>query len=258
MPSSLPRLITIPFSHYCEKARWALDHVNVDYVEEPHLPGLHIRHARRAGGRTMVPVLVTAGRTLIDSADILAWCDEQASADRRLYPAEAGARAEVTRLEALCNGPLGKSARLVAYHHALPHPRVLADFARPGLTALQAFFLPFAVPLVKPRIRRMYEVSAENAARALETTRDAFKELGAALGSRQWLVGDRMTAADITFAALSAPLIGPEGHPANRLKIEAVTPELASIVRELRATPAGQHALRLYRSHRGTRGIRRA
>ena len=31
-------LITIPLSHYCEKARWALDRVALSYREEPHAP----------------------------------------------------------------------------------------------------------------------------------------------------------------------------------------------------------------------------
>ena len=28
------RLVTIPISHFCEKARWALDRAGVDYVEQ--------------------------------------------------------------------------------------------------------------------------------------------------------------------------------------------------------------------------------
>ena len=31
------RLITIPISHYCEKARWALEWSQIPYVEEKHL-----------------------------------------------------------------------------------------------------------------------------------------------------------------------------------------------------------------------------
>ena len=67
----VPRLITIPFSHYCEQARWALDRAGVSFVEEPHLPGLHLRPMRKAGGTT-VPLLVLADRTLRDSAEIMA------------------------------------------------------------------------------------------------------------------------------------------------------------------------------------------
>jgi len=32
------RLITLAFSHYNEKARWALDRYAVPYREEPHMP----------------------------------------------------------------------------------------------------------------------------------------------------------------------------------------------------------------------------
>ncbi len=31
-----PRLVTIRYSHYCEKARWALERARVDFVEERH------------------------------------------------------------------------------------------------------------------------------------------------------------------------------------------------------------------------------
>ncbi len=60
----MPRLITIPVSHFCEKARWALEHAGIPYVEEGHLPFFSIRAVRRAGGRRSVPVLVTDEGTI--------------------------------------------------------------------------------------------------------------------------------------------------------------------------------------------------
>lgn len=39
---SKPRLITVGFSHFCEKARWALDHSPLQYYEEKHGPALHL------------------------------------------------------------------------------------------------------------------------------------------------------------------------------------------------------------------------
>ena len=44
VPSQAPRLITIPISHYCEKARWALERAEIPYREEPT--------CRRSTGRT--------------------------------------------------------------------------------------------------------------------------------------------------------------------------------------------------------------
>ncbi len=63
-----PLLVTIPISHYCEKARWALDRAGIAYREQPHIQLIHIAAARRAGGGRTVPVLVTGdGATIGDS-----------------------------------------------------------------------------------------------------------------------------------------------------------------------------------------------
>jgi glutathione S-transferase len=243
-----PRLITIPFSHYCEKARWALDHAGVSYVEEPHLPGLHMRPMRKAGGTT-VPLLVLDDRTLCDSAEIVAHADAQAPAGRKLYPDAAVDRREVLRLEALCNDRLGKATRLLAYHHMLGVPRRLLDAVRPSLTRGQAFAFPLVVRLVRPVIRSRYGVDEQAADKALEIVRATFAEMSAQLGSRRYFVGDRLTAADVTFASLAALVVAPEGHPSIG-PVTAADGAWREILDEMRATTAGAHVLRLYRDER--------
>ena len=47
--ASVRRLITIPISHYCEKARWALDRAGLAYREERHVQGVHQVVSKRAG-----------------------------------------------------------------------------------------------------------------------------------------------------------------------------------------------------------------
>ena len=37
-----PRLVTVGFSHFCEKARWAMDLSPSEYVEEIHAPAVHL------------------------------------------------------------------------------------------------------------------------------------------------------------------------------------------------------------------------
>jgi hypothetical protein len=73
------RLITIRFSHYNERARWALDRLGVAYEEEPYMPLFHVlavaRATRGRGGsadhhstRYSTPVLITdSGRVLTAS-----------------------------------------------------------------------------------------------------------------------------------------------------------------------------------------------
>ncbi len=71
-------LITVPFSHFCEKGRWALDWCRVPYVERGFLPGLHLRHTKRIGGRTVPALVRDDGSALTDSTEILRWADAQA------------------------------------------------------------------------------------------------------------------------------------------------------------------------------------
>src|SRR5205807_1393702 len=79
------RLITIPISHYCEKARWALDRGGIAYREEPHIQGLHRYYARRAGGARTAPVLVTPEGAIGDSEHILESADAHGDPSLRLF-----------------------------------------------------------------------------------------------------------------------------------------------------------------------------
>ncbi|MDX6656723.1 MAG: glutathione S-transferase, partial [Solirubrobacteraceae bacterium] len=101
------RLITIPISHYCEKARWALERAGVPYREEAHLQVLHRVAVRRAGGGLTAPVLVTPDGVLGESAEILDYADRFAAADRRLFPDDPGEAAEVRELQRVFDERLG-------------------------------------------------------------------------------------------------------------------------------------------------------
>ena len=52
------RLLTIPISHFCEKARWALERAGLAYREERHVQGVNRIVSKRAGGHGTLPVLV--------------------------------------------------------------------------------------------------------------------------------------------------------------------------------------------------------
>ena len=108
-------LVTIPISHYCEKARWALERAGVPYRERAHVQGIHRVAVRRAGGRETAPVLVCGDRLLADSADILAFADERAEPARRLYPEDPAAAAEVRVLEREFDERLGPHGRRWMY-----------------------------------------------------------------------------------------------------------------------------------------------
>src|SRR5262249_29421130 len=134
----MSRLITIPFSHYCEKARWALEHARIAFREEGHVPLVHWRASFGAGGRRTVPVLVSDEGVLADSTDILRFADKRAPAGRQLYLEGSD---EAAALEEQFDEELGPHTRRVAYWHVLPQRTAMTDFASKDVPRWEALVL---------------------------------------------------------------------------------------------------------------------
>lgn len=72
MATARPQLITFATSHFCEKARWALDWHGVSYDEVGWPPGLHQILAKRRGLKeAKVPILFTMMRSFKAAAPLL-------------------------------------------------------------------------------------------------------------------------------------------------------------------------------------------
>ena len=74
-----PRLITFGRSHFCEKARWALDWHRIPYDEIGWPPGLHIVLAKRCGAKgTTLPILLDGETVIQGSGAIIDWAEGKA------------------------------------------------------------------------------------------------------------------------------------------------------------------------------------
>jgi len=246
------RLITIPFSHYCEKARWVLDATGLDYREEPHPPVAHLRATRAVGGKT-VPVLVHGDRVLCDSTDIVRYADDLAPPGRRLLPDGDEARARVFALEEELDETLGIEARRLAYWYILGDQAVARAFVGRALQGRARAAWGVAARIFRRIIFRRYRVNAETARRAEERLRASFARIGVVLERQPYLAGDSFTLADVTFAALAAPVLGPPEHPVTGGMNLALPEEFLALRADLAATTAGAFALRLYRTRRAAR-----
>jgi glutathione S-transferase len=247
--SQIPRLITIAISHYCEKVRWALDWLNFPYQEESHAPPFHRKHTRFYNGTT-VPVLVTQERNFVDSTEILHYLDSL-SKDKKLYPSDRQLRQEVESLEELFDTQLGINSRRLVYSFLLKKPLIVPIFLGINTPWSEKIACAIATPITLRRIKQIYEITPESTTESLQEIKEVFKIVDRRLAQgNKYLVGDSLSAADITFAALASPLIRPENHPFYSSKMPRVSNEFVAIVRELRKTSAGEFALRLYREHR--------
>jgi glutathione S-transferase len=250
--STPARLVTIPFSHYVEKARWALQRGGVPFEEEGHLPLLHWASSLRDGGGRTVPVLIADGRAYSDSTDILKYVDGRTPAHRRLYPEEPSARRECEDLEDFFDERLGPHTRRVAYYHLLPHGSKMAELIAVGVTPWERRIAPAVTPLIRAALRRFLRLHADGVARSLRRIDEAFSRVEERLADgRRYLLGERFTAADLTFAAMAAPVLGPDEYGAVMPPLSRMPRDVVQIVEKHRARSAGAFALRLYREDRG-------
>jgi glutathione S-transferase len=234
-------LLTIPISHYCEKARWALDRAGHDYVEERHVQGPSRLVSRRAGGTGTLPVLVTPLGNLVDSDDILVWAD----------PSLRARDPEVNALSRWLDDNLGLPDRRLIYAHMLANKDALMAFNNHGVPRHEAFVLSAFFAGIAPWAAKQLDANPGTIERDEALTRHAFDAVATMLeDGRPYLFGDAFTAADLTFAALSAPVTAPPGYGTPLPTPEQAPPAVASLVARFREHPAGEFALRMYRDER--------
>jgi glutathione S-transferase len=245
------RLLTIPISHYCEKARWALERAGLPYREERHVQGIHRIAARRAGGGRTVPVLVTPEGALGESEEILLWVDARTPPGQRLFPSDPAERAEVERLCRRFDERLGPSGRRLMYVNMLSHRELMLRFNNQGVPRWEDLALrlgwPVATRFVGHALGIRPGVEVEDEA-AVWGELDFVAELLA--DGRRHLCGERFSAADLTFAALSASVVVPPVYGVALPQPDVLPPDIAALVERVREHPAGRYALTLFKQRR--------
>jgi glutathione S-transferase len=239
-------------SHYCEKARWRLDRTGFPYREESHAPLVHRIFTTRNQGSS-VPVLLHESKSLTDSAQILAYVDAT-SGGGVLYPHDATLRQEVEAWEAKLDRGLGPHVRRWAYGYLLSERKLLAASWSQGVPRAEAALVPLVLPVARLLIRRGYRISPDAVEHSFARVGEVFAEVAARLKDNgRYLVGDRFSAADLTFAALAAPVLFPAECRAAMPVFEVLPAAMQKDIVQFRETAAGQFALRLYQRERNVK-----
>ena len=210
--SGTPVLWHLKVSHYNEKARWALDYKRVPHVRRAITPGRHQPIAQDlTGGRTF-PVLLLDGEAVGDSTRIIAEL-ERRYPEPPLYPADPDERQRALEIEDFFDEQLGPHARLLVLHHMLPDAKLLLGAFAPDLKGLRRLSARATYSRLRSRIAAGFGIDERSVALAYEKLRAAGERFRSELHPSGYLVGDRFTVADLTLAALLAPIVAPEQFP---------------------------------------------
>jgi glutathione S-transferase len=243
-----PVLFQFTSSHFNEKARWALDFKHVGHVRRSLVPGFHVFTVKPMTGKTHVPVLQMAGRSISDSTKIIEEV-ERAFPEPPLYPANAEERRRALELEDFFDEELGPYIRRWLFFLMRPYPEYVRALFVSHAGPVTQFAHRAMTPLIGRVMRRQMDITPASSEVAHGKTIAAMDRLAKELRPSGYLAADRFTVADLTAAALLSPLVRPPEFPYRASM--ALPQPLAEVRDSLASHPAFQWTLRTYRQHRG-------
>jgi glutathione S-transferase len=252
MPSSI--LVTIPFSHYCEKARWALQRAEIHFEERGHLPGFN-RLFTRPHGATTVPVWLHEGGVYRDSTEIALRADALAQAGRKLLPDDPALREQALSLDARFGRRLGVATRAWAYSFLLEEPALIARLASQRVPRLEALAVRPLRGVITTMIRKGLRIGPTTRAWAEQRIEEDFAHVAERLaaGDGAHLVGGSFSLADLTFASLAAPAVLPPEYDGPMPTRDELPGPMRAQIDRWRDSAAGRFALRVFQAHRRAR-----
>ena len=195
------RLFQIPFSHNCVKVRRVLDLKGLDYETVDINPAWR-GNVKRASGQTLVPVLIDGGHSTSGSNPIVLEVEERYP-EPPLLPADRQDRAECVLLMEWSDATFMDLTRRMAYFRVLSGDADLGTMFFPGLAPRLRRMMGKGAGLI---LRQRFGISRQQNRRDLEHARQAARVATDRLGSEDYLVGGRLTLADVSLAAMAAPL----------------------------------------------------
>ncbi len=240
-----PKLYVFAISHYCEKARWALDWLGVPYQLQPIMPGLHRKKAKQLGAVSgSVPFLETDTGIIAGSGAIIDWAEaRRGSGKASLDPADQA-------LEARLDAVTGVHIRRYYYSDALLNdPQSVRPIFSRDLALLPRLALTLGWSKIVPKMIQGMDLGPEQGRQSREILLGELDWLDSLLADgRPYLTSERFTRADLTAASLLAPLVNPAKHPTyGNLSMPTA---LAATIKEWQERPVLRWVNKLYAAHR--------
>ncbi|MDK2408990.1 glutathione S-transferase [Aphanizomenon sp. PH219] len=188
-------LLQFSTSHYCRKARLALGYKGISYQTENLTPGLHILRLKSLTGLTTLPVLlpqiVGQPQAIGDSTEIFKFL-ESYQPEPTLFLPNLEQQTQAAMLEDWLDESIGTATRFVYYQFR----------AGEGKAIDPSLFSQMVIKVV----RQQYGINDTTVELAKKRLANALSLLSMYWQKGDYLVGSRLSIADIAAAALLSPL----------------------------------------------------
>ena len=246
---NVPVLYVFNISHYCEKARWALDHFGIEHEARHVMPGAHRLIAKKLGAkRGSVPFLQTDDGVIAGSVAIIDWCELHNALKR---PSLSGADPVAVRAtEKRLDDVVGVHVRRFYYSDALINsPASVRPIFSNGLPLLQRVAVTLGWSRMVPLMIKGMDLGLAQGQQSRAIIEAELDWLDGLLADgRPYLHGDQWTRADLAAAALLGPLAAPKEHA---LAEKTFFPSgVRQTMKDWEQRPALQFVRRMYLTHR--------
>lgn len=188
-------LLQFSTSHYCRKARLALGYKGISYQIENLTPGLHILRVKPLTGLSTLPVLLPqiAGQpqAIGDSSQIFHFL-EGYQPEPALFLPNPEQQNQAIMLEDWLDESIGTATRFVYYQFRAGQGKAIDPS-------------PFSQMVIQV-VRKQYGINDTTVKLARTRLGNALLVISTYWQKRDYLVGDRLSIADVSAAALLSPL----------------------------------------------------
>jgi glutathione S-transferase len=197
-------LYQFAISHFCEKARWALDYKGLAYRLHNLVPGPHLRVTRRLAPQSTVPILIDGEVVTQGSGAIITYLDRQYRA-RPLTPTVSTDAGMALEWERYADNNIGIPLRVYFYHYVLADRALATRLLTDGGPWWSSPLYALIYPVLRSRMRSALRIDAESARAAEARLVEALVHLEERLARRRYLAGPMFSRADLAVSALLAP-----------------------------------------------------
>lgn len=245
-------LYQFPLSHFCEKARWLLDHKELDYVAHNLIPGVHRAFTQLKTGQNKLPILKDAEHWIAGSTQIALHLDEHYP-EHRLLSLESSLRQHALDIDAQAN-EMGRHVRRWVLAHALQGSDESVEILM-GEKGYLRQFEKYTKPLLKKLVSKGYQLKSDKVAQSKAELDQIIPLLNERLIANhgRYLVGSRLGLADIAVCSMLAPILAMAGTPWETEHPEAFSAEFLEYRDYLSQLPLGQYVARIYATERRAR-----